>query len=119
MKGVKETEVYKTENDDIYVRFRLAHWLFGSYTYYVHHTFPWRRWGWGAWKLDESRVSDFAAAVGFWRVLPVAGQREKSDVIYSADLRFKSKTSRFIRNVMVKRGLRQASSWVKKQSERR
>lgn len=119
IKRVKEIEVYQREKDDIYVRFHIDHWLFGSFTYYVHHHFPWRQRGWGTWKLDDRKRSDFKAVVGFWRILPVADQPNQSDVFYSCDIRFKKKKLPFIRNLAIKSSLKQASQWVKEQSEAR
>ncbi len=119
MKMVKETEVYKREKDDIYVRFRISHWLLGDYTYHMRHTFPWQEKGWGKWQLDNARVSDFSAAIGFWQVRPVAGSRDQSDVIYAADLRFKNAKLRWLRRFVVKRSLKQATHWVKAQAEAR
>jgi hypothetical protein len=119
IKRVKEIEVYKKEKDDIYVRFRIDHWLFGSFTYHVHHHFPWRQQGWGTWKLDDTKRSDFKAVVGFWRVLPAADEPNQSVVFYSCDIRFKKRKLPFMRNMAIKSSLKQASQWVKEQSEAR
>ena len=119
IKMVKETEVYKREQHDIYVRFEISHWLLGRYTYYMRHFFPWRQKSWGVWQLDENQASDFTAAIGFWRVIPVVGNAEHSDVIYSADLRFKAAKPQWLRRFVVKRSLKQATRWVKQQAEAR
>ncbi len=131
VKMVKETEVYRREQHDVYVRFRIAHWLLGRYTYHMRHTFSWQQkdpWKpngpgqqreWVTWQLDDSQTSDFRSAIGFWQVLPVPGNRDQSDVVYSADLRFKDAKPEWLRRFVVKRSLEQATDWVKTQAEAR
>jgi Polyketide cyclase / dehydrase and lipid transport. len=117
--ALAEAEVYKRDGDDIYVRFRVEHWLAGSYTYYIRHHYPLMKTGWGTWTLDYSRVSELDDSVGFWRVTPVPGTPTVSDVTYSADVRLKGWLPGFMRNRIVKQGIQEATSWVKIQSEAR
>lgn len=112
-----ETEVYRRENDNIFVRFRVEHWLIGSYTYFIHHNYPYDTTDWGTWKLDYTRQSDLDDSVGFWRVRPAINDPNKSDVTYSADIRLTGFLAKLLNKSLVKHALRQATSWVKMQSE--
>ena len=117
IKEVKEVEIYKIEDTNIYVRFRIKHWLLGKYQYYVNHYFARPQENWATWTLDDNHDSDFASSVGFWRVYPVESHVKQSYVAYSANLLFKKRKSKFIRNRAIKGSLKQASSWVKRYSE--
>ena len=57
--------------------------------------------------------------VGFWRVTPVEGAPQKSLVEYSVDIRVKGWVPSFVREVLVGRGLKSATRWVKVQAEAR
>ena len=37
--GLVESDIYRREGDDIFVKFRYQHWLAGEYTYYIRHTY--------------------------------------------------------------------------------
>ena len=39
--------------------------------------------GWGTWVLDPESPSELLDTVGFWRVVPVAGETHTTDVFYS------------------------------------
>ena len=93
--GVEEASIYQQQGDDIFVCFGVRHWLVGRYAYYVQHTF-FATLGWGTWKLDRTRTSDFEETVGFWRVASVPEQPGVSDVTYSASLRLKTWIPEFI-----------------------
>ena len=118
VEGVDETEVYRTENDDIYVRFKVHHWLGGSYTYYAKHTFSTDN-GWVTWRLDYDHASDFDDSVGFWRVAPVPGDPAQSDVTYSAELLLKQRVPGFIKRRVARKGLEQTADWVRQQAQAR
>ncbi|MGH6636823.1 MAG: hypothetical protein ACRED0_12085, partial [Gammaproteobacteria bacterium] len=112
-------EIYRKEGDDIYVRFKVHHWLGGGYTYYAHHTYPGASQGWGTWRLDYSLRSDFDDSVGFWRVTPVSGHPRQSDVVYSAQLKLRTWVPEFLKRVVAKRGLREVTHWLKQRAEAR
>ena len=57
--------------------------------------------------------------MGFWRVSTIAGEPQKALVEYSIDVALKGWVPRFFRNLLVSRGLKQATNWVKVQSEKR
>jgi hypothetical protein len=71
------------------------------------------------WTLDYSRSSDLDDSVGFWRVTPVEGAPDRAQVEYSVDIAISSWVPGFVRNLLVDDGLKQATSWVKVQSEKR
>ncbi len=128
--SLKSTEIYhsQTQQDTshLYVRFDASHWLLGKTTWYVHHQYPAAhlseaelgQHNWGSWTLDYQHRSDFNDSVGFWQVLPVEGAPERHDVIYSVDLSLKNAPV-FIRNGAIKKGLKTATQWVRKQAEGR
>lgn len=118
VEGVDEAEIFRKEGDDIYVRFKV-HWLGGRYTYYAHHTYPGAFQGWGTWRLDYSRQSDFDDSVGFWHVTPVSGHPRQSDVVYSAELKLKTWVPDFLKRMVAKRGLKEVTHWLKQQAEAR
>ncbi len=119
IEGLADAEVYRSDGADVFVRFQIRRWFIGSITYYAHHTYPFPDVDWGTWKLDYSRNSDFDDTVGFWRVLPVAGQLQSSDVTYSAQVQLKGWFAGLLNRMLVKDTLRQISTWIKTQSELR
>ena len=114
---VKDIEVYKKDGGKIDVRFHIASWGV-SLEYFIHHDYDMEN-RWGTWTLDYSRESDLDDSVGFWRVTPVDGQPEQSQVEYSVDIAVKGWVPGFVRGMLVDNGLKAATSWVKVQSERR
>lgn len=114
---IDETEIYRREGSYIYVRFVADNWLAGETNWYARHDYPIDNRNWGTWTLDYDYRSDLDDSVGFWRVIPVQGEIMKCNVIYSADLKLKGWVPSFIESSVVKRGLKQATQWVKEQSE--
>ena len=114
---VKKCEVYKKDGSNVDVEFVIK--SFGvSIQYYIHHQIdlPGR---WMTWTLDYSRESDLDDSVGFWRVTPVEGHADRAQVEYSVDIAIKGWVPGFVRSLLVDNGLKQATSWVKVQSEQR
>lgn len=126
IKQVKQSTPYKTEENNIYVQFKINHWLLGKYQYFIKHYFAWPRESWATWALDEDRNSDFLSSVGFWRTYSKtqntdyksSHNKEQTYVLYSANILFKKRKSKIIRNRAIKSSLKQASSWVKKYSKK-
>lgn len=114
-----ESELYRRDGHDYYVKFRYRHWLLGNYTYYVRHTYPGSSAGWGTWTLDYSRRSDLHDSVGFWRVEAVAGDAARSRVFYSAIVRHRGWSPWWLRRVFAEGALSETSEWVREQSEQR
>ncbi len=116
--GLAETEVYRREGSEVFVRFRTEQAFVGSYTYYVQHRLSLDE-SWITWQLDNNRKSDLDDTVGFWRITPVPGDLRQSDVTYSTEVRLKGWFARFFNRMLVNNTLRRASSWVKTQAELR
>lgn len=114
---VKEIEVYKKQGGIIDVRFLVSSWGV-SIAYFIHHDYDMQN-RWGTWTLDYSRESDLDDSVGFWRVTPVEGHDDWSQVEYSVDIAIKGWVPGFVRGMLVDNGLKAATSWVKVQSEKR
>jgi hypothetical protein len=113
---VKKCDVYKRDGGNIDVAFRISSFPV-TIDYYIHHEYDMTN-RWGTWTLDYSRESDLDDSVGFWRVTP-DGDDSKSLVEYSVDIKIKGWVPDFIRELLVDKGLKQATSWVKVQSEKR
>ena len=104
----------------IYVRFDSENKYAGPSSWFARHDYPkTNERQWGTWTLDYHRRSDLDDSVGYWRVMPLEDDPEHSLVIYSATLKLKSKVPGFIVGIIVKARLKQATVWVKEQSEAR
>lgn len=79
---VGSAKEYKSSHDDkYYVEFKAQ--VVGK-KYYIEHDFPMLKKGYGTWKTDKTQKSDCVLdTVGFWRVDPVKGNPNESDVYYS------------------------------------
>ncbi len=79
---VAGTENYKpSEGDHYYIEFK-AEKMAGKYS--IIHDFPMLKKGYGTWKTDHSRTNKCVLdTVGYWRVDPVKGNSNESDVYYS------------------------------------
>lgn len=115
--GVKACEVYKQEGDHIFVRFVIGK-MGMEIEYFIDHTYP-QGADWGTWTLDYSRESDLDDSVGMWRVTPLPDDPGKSRVEYSVDLQVSGWVPGFVREMLVDRGIRDATSWVKTRAEAR
>lgn len=114
---VKKCEIYRQEGGRVDVAFQLKAFPV-TLDYYIHHELDLAG-RWGTWTLDYARDSDLDDSVGFWRVSPVEGQPDQSIVEYSIDIKIKGWVPGFIRELLVDKGLKQATAWVKVQSEKR
>lgn len=114
---VKKCDVYKKDGRRIDVFFALKSYGVGV-DYYIRHDFD-RENKVGTWTLDYDRQSDLDDSVGFWRVTPIPGEPARSRVEYSVDIKLKGWVPGFVRGILVDNGLKQATTWVKVQSEKR
>ena len=117
VRDLLESELYRQDGHDYYVKFRYRHWLLGGYTYFVRHTYPGSSAGWGTWTLDYARRSDLDDSVGFWRVEAVSDNVERSLVFYSATVRHRGWSPWWLRRVFVKGALAETAQWVREHSE--
>lgn len=118
---VKVCDVYKKDGGKIDVHFQIKSFPI-TLDYYIAHDYDLAN-RWGTWTLDYNKQSDLDDSVGFWRVTEVAGATAtaapRSQVEYSVDIAIKGYVPGFIRDLLVDNGLKQATSWVKIQSEKR
>jgi Polyketide cyclase / dehydrase and lipid transport len=106
---------YRAEGSNFYTRFVLDVWG-ASVEYYIKHTYRPDQ-GYLTWTLDYSRNSDLDDSVGFWRVTPVTTDPPVTRLEYSADIRLKGWVPGVLQDMIAKKGLTDATSWVKKQAE--
>ena len=84
--------------------------------YYIDHNyFPDK--GLLSWTLDYSRESDVDDSTGYWLVYPSPDSPGQTRVEYTVDLRLKGWVPGIIENMLAKKGLTMATSWVKRQAE--
>ena len=73
---------------------------------------------WTTWVLDYDKVSfSLKDSVGYWRVTPVGGDDQASQVEYYIDMRLHPLVPGILKSFLQNRGLEDATKWVKKQSE--
>ncbi len=113
--NVEACEVYKRDGANIYTRFVLDP-MGMTVEYFIKHTYNPTA-GWLTWTLDYSRKSDLDESVGYWRVTPITAEPPRSRLEYSVDIRFDGWVPQFIQDTISKKGLTNAVSWVKQQSE--
>ncbi len=114
---VKKCEIYKKDGGKIDVAFKIASFPV-TIEYFIAHDYDMAN-RWGTWTLDYNKSSDLDDSVGFWRVTPYEGDPARSLVEYSVDIKIKGWVPDFIRGLLVDNGLKQATTWVKVQSEKR
>ena len=111
-----QTKVYGGSAADGYlVTFELGVLGMDIIYYIDHNYFPDK--GLLTWTLDYSRKSDVDDSTGYWLVYPSPDSPGQTRVEYTVDLRLKGWVPGVIENMLAKKGLTMATSWVKKQSE--
>jgi hypothetical protein len=113
--GVFECEVYEIADEHIKARFLIGA-MGVKVEYFIDHVYDPTN-GVMTWTLDYSRESDLDDSVGFWRVLPHPEKAGWSRVVYSVNVRLKGWVPGFIESMIAKKGLTQATEWVKRESE--
>ena len=113
---VAECGNYRTSGSDIYTRFVLSVFT-TNIEYFIHHTYKPDQ-GYLTWTLDYSRLSDLDDSVGYWRVTPLTEAPALSRLEYSVDIRFKGYVPGFVQDMIAKKGLTDAASWVKREAEK-
>jgi len=112
---VKESEIYRREGNDTYNRVKISGFLY-KYEYFLHNTW-WPEHHMLTWVLDYDRRSDFDDCVGAWFVEPHPEKEGWSRAWFSSDLKLRGGMPGFIMDFIKKQGLKDATSWVKEQSE--
>lgn len=112
---VSECETYEQSGDRIKVRFVLKGFGF-HFEYFIDHVYRPDQ-GYMTWTLDYSKLSDFDDSVGYWFVEDHPTNKGWTRLYYSVELRVKGNVPGFIQEIATKRGLVEATQWVKREAE--
>lgn len=86
-------------------------------TYFIqHHYFPALKSL--TWALDYNKKSDLDDTVGFWYVLEHPYKKNWSRVFYSVELRIFDWIPGYIKDIISRKALSEATGWVKSESEK-
>ena len=113
--NVETCATYKRDGNSVYVDFVLDP-VGMTVEYYIKHTFNPQAY-WITWTLDYSRASDLDDSVGFWKLTEVSPGRTR--VEYSAAISITGWVPGFVKTMIEDKGLQNATSWVKVQSEKK
>lgn len=108
-------EVYHQAGDTTNTHVKISGFLY-SYEYYLTNVF-WPEQNMLTWTLDYSRESEFDDCVGAWYVETHPDKDGWSRAWFSSDLKLHTPLPGFLMNFIKKKGIRDAISWVKEQSE--
>ena len=108
-------EVYHQAGDTTNTHVKISGFLY-SYEYYLTNVF-WPEQNILTWTLDYGRESEFDDCVGAWFVETHPDKDDWSRAWFSSDLKLHSPLPGFLMNFIKKKGIRDAISWVKEQSE--
>jgi hypothetical protein len=112
---VKKCEVYHQTGDTINTHVKISSFLY-KYEYFLTNVF-WPEQDMLTWTLDYSRNSDFDDCVGAWYVEAHPDREGWSRAWFSTDLKLKQPLPGFLMKFIRKKGIKDAISWVKEQSE--
>jgi len=89
----------------------------GQYESYYDHTYYPKKDSM-TWKLDYEKTSDFDDVSGHWHVEDHPSTPGKTRVFYACDIKLMGSVPGPILNYISKSALKQATGWVKKESEK-
>jgi len=112
---ITESEIYAREGPDVRVRMVLRVLGF-RYEYFIRHDFRPEE-GFITWTLDYSKLSDLDESVGYWAVVPHPSEPDRSRVFYSIEMKTRGWMPGFLRRMIARQGLEEATGWVKQESE--
>ena len=114
--NLNTTNIYGgTAEKGYYVSFDLS--VLGmKITYFIKHSLDTDK-GHMTWQLDYTKESDIDDSTGYWLVYEAPGRPGFTRVEYSVDLRLKGWVPGIVENMLAKKGLVLATSWVKQQAE--
>lgn len=112
---VKFCEVYHQVGDTTNSHVKISGFLY-KYEYFLVNVF-WPETGMMTWTLDYSRESDFDDCVGAWFVEPHPDKNGWSRAWFSSDLKLNGPIPGFLMGIIKKKGIKDATRWVKEQSE--
>ncbi len=113
---VKETEVYTRDGHVVHTRTKISGFLY-KFEYYLVNTF-YPDAGLLTWTLDYDRYSDFDDNVGAWFVEEHPEKEGWSRAWFSTDLKLRKPPPQFLMKWIKKQGLKDATRWVKRESEK-
>lgn len=113
---VTKCEPYSRSGDRVKVDFAISA-MGSTYEYYVDHRVRTDQ-GYITWTLDYSRESDLDDSVGYWKVDAHPTKPGWSRITYSVQVRLRGWVPGFVEDMLASRGLTDATSWVKRESER-
>lgn len=113
---VKECEIYARTETEVRTFTKISGFLY-SYEYFLVNT-PHPELDMLTWTLDYDRYSDFDDCVGAWIVAAHPDKAGWSRTWFSSDLKLRGAMPGFIMGYVKKKGLKDATSWVKRESER-
>lgn len=113
---VKIAEIYGRDENHTYSYVRVSGFLY-SYDYYLKNSW-WPEQNLMTWVQDYNRYSDFDDCVGAWYVEPHPYKMGWSRAWFSNDIKLRVKIPEFLMDFVKKQGLRDATSWVRKESEK-
>jgi len=89
-----------------------------AYEYYCDHTYHPKQ-NSLVWTLDYEKTSDFDDVAGHWHLEDHPTKQGATRVFYACDIRFKNAVPGPVMGFLQKTALRQATSWVKRESEKK
>lgn len=110
-------KVLSKSGQHIFVDFQLKVLGMGV-QYWIDHTYNKEK-GTLTWQLDYSKQSDLDDSTGYWLVYPAPDHPGFTRVEYTVDIRVSGWVPSAIEDMLAKKGLEQATGWVKKQAEAR
>ncbi len=113
---LKETEVYAASSTTPKVRFKVGS-MGIYYEYYIKHRVN-RAQNYVTWHLDYTRDSEIDDSVGFWLLEAHPTKPGVQRVYYSLKMLLKGWVPGAVKNYMQKQGIKTATKWVKKYSEK-
>ena len=112
---VKFCEVYAQSGDTTRTHVKVSGFLY-SYEYFLINVF-WPEHDQLIWTLDYDRTSEFDDCVGAWFVEAHPEKEGWSRAWFTSDLKLNSPIPGFLMGWVKKKGIKDAISWVKEQSE--
>lgn len=112
---VSECGNYEVAGDHIKTRFVLKGLGFRM-EYFIDHVYRPEQ-GFMTWTLDYTRRSELDDSVGYWFVEPHPVREGWTRLYYSVDVRMKGRVPKFVQDLVTRKGLTEATAWVKRESE--
>ncbi len=112
---VKFCDTYTQAGDTVRTHTKVKGFLY-KYEYYLINVY-WPEHDLMLWTLDYDRKSDFDDCVGAWYVELHPEREGWSRAWFSSDLKLNSPIPGFLMKIIKKKGIKDAVSWVKRESE--